>query len=291
MKIVRTTNGSWWLSWGLVLPLVVLGCQFLSSPSWAQDKPSSTLSMAQHGFIGVGTYATVAQFRDLDVTAGDHVLFHKTLAEGVADFDLSGGGQWKVVDNTLQQSSTDAKGMNIFIGDKEWTDYVVSVKARKVTGKEGFSLGFRALDNKNFACLNVGGWSNTKAQFGITVNGTFSEIGDSTNIKVEEDRWYEVKVDVQGDQAVGYVDGKKVATAKLAAPPPKPANPAPARGNPTPRGNPAPVNYSPQAYYNPPAEPSSLWDKVLLAGSVSVITALVVAGAMWLRGRLPKESA
>lgn len=251
----------------------------------------TTASPLAHGGVGIGTYATVAQYQDLQVSAGDQVLLHKTLAEGLADFDLSGGGQWKVLDNVLQQSSTDAKGMNIFTGDQDWTDYVVSVKARKVTGKEGFSLGFRALDSKNFACLNVGGWNNTKVQFGITLNGTFSEIGDSTNIKVEEDRWYDVKVDVQGDQATGFVDGKQVATAKLAAPPPKPANPAPARPGPTaPRGNPVPApSYYAPVIYTPAAESSGLWDKVLLAGAVAVITAVVVAGAMFLRGRLPKS--
>jgi len=162
----------------------------------------------------VGTYATIAQFKDLHVTVGEQVLLRKSLAEGLAGLELS-GGQWRVVGSVLQQSSTAANGMNIFIGDKTWTDYVVSVKARKVTGKEGFSLGFRTLDSKNFACLNVGGWNNTKTQFGITLNGTFSEIGESTAMKVEEGRWYEVKVDVKGDHAKGYVDNALVREADL----------------------------------------------------------------------------
>lgn len=135
----------------------------------------------------------------------------------------------------------------------------------------------------------VGRWGNTKTQIELAASGNRTMIGDSTKMKVEEDRWYDVKVEVQGYDATGYVDGKKVAKAKLVPPPAKPATAAPARANPGPaRGNPAPANYTP-AYYSPPAEPSSLWDKVLLAGTVSVITALVVAGAMWLRGRLPNK--
>jgi hypothetical protein len=276
----------------------------------------TTASPLAHGRVSIGSYATVSQFKDLKVTAEGQVLLQKTMAEGLADFDLSGGGQWKVLDNVLQQSSTDAKGMNIFTGDQDWTDYIVSVMARKVTGKEGFSLGFRALDSKNFACLNVGGWNNTKAQFGITLNGTFSEIGDSTNMKVEEDRWYEVKVDVQDDQAIGYVDGQKVASAKLVPPPSKPAaaNPSYNLGGPgAPRGNGGPPRGDPGFPGGPGGNPgrarwavgggggsgytplvstseesSGLWDKVLLAGAVAVVTAVVVAGAMWLRGRLPK---
>jgi len=192
-----------------------------------------------HGNVGVGTYATVAQYKDLKVTAGDKVLLTKTLAEGLTDFDLSGGGQWKVTDNVLQQSSTAATGMNIFTGDKAWTDYVVTVQARKVSGTEGFSLAVRALDSKNFACLNVGGWGNTKAQFGITTNANFAEIGDNTPMKVDTGRWYEVKIDVKGDQATGFVDGVKVATARLV--PPAAAARGGGRGNNNPGGGTRPA--------------------------------------------------
>lgn len=36
-----------------------------------------------HGSVGVGTHATVSQFKDLQITVADHVLLHKTLAEGL----------------------------------------------------------------------------------------------------------------------------------------------------------------------------------------------------------------
>jgi len=260
--------------------------------------------MAQYGAVGVGTYATVVQFKDLDVAAGGQVLLHKSLAESIVDFDLSGGGQWKVLDHVLQQSSTDTKGMNIFTGEKDWTDYVVSVKARKITGKEGFSLGFRAIDAKNFVCLNVGGWDNTKAQFGITINGAFSEIGDSSSMKVEEDRWYEVKVDVKGDQALGFVDCKKIATARVLSQPPKPATPT--RGNaarsgrsgrgggsgaaPPTVGQDGGGTNGPLVVAASPTLEKNLWDKVIFVGSTVIITGLVAIGVMWARSRLPKQS-
>ena len=81
--------------------------------------------------MGIGTYATVSQFKDLTVTSGDQMLLHKSLSDGIADFEVS-AGQWKVVDGYLQQSSLDATGMNIFTGDRSWTDYAITVKARKV---------------------------------------------------------------------------------------------------------------------------------------------------------------
>src|SRR5689334_19485529 len=91
------------------------------------------------GSVGVGTYATVSQFKDLHVTAGEQVLLHKSLAEGMTGLQVS-GGQWGVLDGVLQQSGTQETGVRVFTGDKEWTDYTVSVKARKLSGKEGFFL-------------------------------------------------------------------------------------------------------------------------------------------------------
>jgi len=238
------------------------------------------------GSVGIGTYATVAQFKDLLVQYRDQTILQKSLADGLTDFDV-GAGQWKIIDGFLQQSSPDAAGMNIFTGSKSWTDYVVTVKARKVTGKEGFSLSFRAVDKKNFACLNVGGWNNTKTQFGLTINGTFSTIGDSTNMKVEEDRWYDVKVDVKGDEATGFVDGKKVASAKLIPPPPQPAaarsNAGGRAGAPGRAGGSG--NASP-AVTTPVSTSTSLGDKLIFVGATAVIVGLVVVGVMWARTRL-----
>src|SRR5207253_2448960 len=97
------------------------------------------------------------------------VLLHKTLGEGLAGLEIS-GGQWRVVNGLLQQSGTQQSGVRVFTGDKQWTDYTVSVKARKVSGNEGFNLIFRALDERNFASLTVGGKGNTRTGFAMRAN-------------------------------------------------------------------------------------------------------------------------
>ena len=43
------------------------------------------------GSVGIGTYATMAQFKDLTVSAGDQVLLQRALADGLTDFGVSGG--------------------------------------------------------------------------------------------------------------------------------------------------------------------------------------------------------
>jgi hypothetical protein len=239
------------------LSLAALFC-LLSPLSLRAQTPATPLPQ---GAVGLGTYATSAQFKDLAVFAEDRILLQRSLAEGLSDFTIS-AGQWKIVDGALQQSSTEARGLNIFTGDNTWTNYAVSVKARKLTGKEGFSLSFRAKDDKNFACLNVGGWSNTKAQFGITLNGNFSEIGSSTPFKVEDGRWYDIRVEVLADQATGFVDNQPVARAKLAlaaSTPPK-TNPAAPKTNPAaaPTAQPRPTAASRPSAPLPDAPPIDL---------------------------------
>jgi hypothetical protein len=246
----------------------------------------TTVSPLSQGAVGVGSYATISQFKDLQVRAEDRVLLDRTLGEGLSGVNVF-AGQWQLVDGVLQQSALDAKGMNVFTGDTNWTDYIVTVKARKIAGKEGFSLGFRARDDRNFACLNVGGWNNTKAQFGVTINGTFAEVGDATTMKVEEDRWYDVKVDVHGDEATGFVDGRKVAKATLLAPPSKPAA-NPTRNNPRSGAAPGPSRNagSPTLTATASPEPSSLGNKLILVSATALITGLVAAGVMWVRNQL-----
>ena len=160
MTGLRSTN--WVMRRNLAVGIMALAGVWRGATGWAQN---GTVEMPlPAGAVGIGTYATVAQFKDLRVSVGGQMVLENDL-KGVEGFQL-GGGQWKIVDGYLQQSSTEAKGDNTFTGDKSWTDYTASVKARKVTGKEGFSLSVRAQDEKNFVCLNVGGWNNTKVRLG-----------------------------------------------------------------------------------------------------------------------------
>ena len=179
-----------------------------------------------HGAVGVGTYNTVAQFKDLRVTAVDgRPLLQADLAKGLDDWYFH-GGQWKVLDDSVKQSLGDPDCWAV-IGDTTWTDYRVHVKARKIVGKEGFQVLFRVRDmTSNYCWFNVGGWNNTKAQIEVAIAGTRTAIGTSTNMTVEEDRWYDVQVEVRGENAKCYLDDKLVCEADLSKLPP----PAEGRG-------------------------------------------------------------
>jgi hypothetical protein len=175
--------------------------------------------------------------------------------------------------------------MNIFVGEKSWRNYVVSVKARKVSGREGFVLVCRAKDERNFVCLNVGGWGNTKAGFGATVNGTFSEVGESTPFKVEADKWYEVKIEVRDEEAAGYVDGQAVAKAEFKAAGVVGGG-AGGSGGPGSGSRGGGISGGVTAVAKPMPTTGTFWDRALFVGGAAILAGLVTGGVVWLRGRV-----
>ena len=47
-------------------------------------------------------------------------------------------------------------------GDAGWSNYTLSVRARKLGGLEGFLIMFNVKDDNNWTWWNIGGWGNTQ---------------------------------------------------------------------------------------------------------------------------------
>ena len=157
------------------------------------------------GRIGLGTWATVAEFRDVRVTASGRTLMAADFAAGPAGWTpLS--GEWTVVDGAYRQSST-ATGCRSDAGDPSWTDYTLTLRARKLSGAEGFLIVFRARDDRNFYWWNLGGWGNQRHAIEKSVGGGKSEIGRSVPGRIEEGRWYDIRIELEGPRIRCYLDG------------------------------------------------------------------------------------
>ncbi len=114
------------------------------------------------GMIGVGTWNTAAEFKDIKVTAPDgKVLFTSDFSNGTKGWKLLGdGADWKAQDGALQQSA-EKEFIRALAGDKSWTDYTLTLKARKISGAEGFLILFHINGNEDRTWWNIGGWGNT----------------------------------------------------------------------------------------------------------------------------------
>ncbi|MFT3782807.1 MAG: hypothetical protein QM790_12425 [Nibricoccus sp.] len=69
---------------------------------------------------------------------------------------------------------------------------------------------WHAVDGDNFRWWNLGGWGNTVSRCEMAVNGGREAYGPSVPFTVEVGRWYDLRLEVEGAKARGYVDGKLV---------------------------------------------------------------------------------
>ncbi len=158
------------------------------------------------GRIGIGTWNTEAEFKDLKVTAPDgKIMFASDFssATNLAAWKLLGDGHWSIQDGALRQTA-EKENVRALIGDPAWTNYTIRVKARKLGGREGFLVLFHIKDDEDRNWWNLGGWNNT--QNAVELDETL----DGKSAYIETGHWYDIKVEVNGISIRCWLDGHLV---------------------------------------------------------------------------------
>ena len=153
------------------------------------------------GAIGVGTWRTEAEFKDIKVTRDNEPLFRCDFAKGTEGWRLH-DGQWSVQDHTLRQKSQ-AENIRAFAGERSWSNYTYTLKARKLSGEEGFLIPFLVQDEEAKAWWNIGGWGNTRDA--IEMDGI---VGNDVPGQIETGRWYDIRIELNEKGIKCYLDGK-----------------------------------------------------------------------------------
>lgn len=169
----------------------------------ADVRSQEVVATAKSGCVGVGTWRTQAEFKDIKVTRDGQTLFASDFASGTQGWNLH-GGQWSAQEGALQQKSM-AENIRAFAGDKHWKNYTYSLKARKLGGDEGFLIPFLVQDEAVKAWWNIGGWGNTR--HAIEMDGIYA---DSVSGKIETDRWYAIRIELTDTQIKCFLDGKLI---------------------------------------------------------------------------------
>jgi alpha-L-arabinofuranosidase len=170
-------------------------------------------SPVKGGGIGLGTWATQAEFKDIRVTQGDKVLFASDFSKGTEGWRLL-SGRWQVKDGALQQLDQ-GNNMRAVVGDASWTDYTLSLKARKLGGAEGFLISFRMQDEAGKGWWNLGGWGNVK--HGLEMDGI--AVADVPGT-IETGRWYDIRIEWAGTRVRCFLDNALVHDAGIGMPSP-----------------------------------------------------------------------
>lgn len=157
------------------------------------------------GRIGLQTWLSSAEFKDIQVTRGGEMLYKFDPAKHLDGWSPAAEGNWEVVDGALRQTNDQVNKTNIIIGDPNWQDYTIRLKARKLGGAEGFIVRLRD-QNSRFVHINFGGWGNSA--HGIEQNGQNPIIQKPGHI--EPNRWYDVEISLAGDRISASLDGVRI---------------------------------------------------------------------------------
>ena len=180
------------------------------------EEPAANPAPKAGGSIGVGTWDTQADYKDIKVENNGKPLYQSKLGQGAEGWKLV-SGEWQALDSALRQSGV-GNNLLAITGDPSWTNYTLTLKARKLGGAEGFLILFHVKDAENMAQWNIGGWGNTRSAVELKEGGSNREIAAGPNIKIETSRWYDVKLEVNAGKVTCWLDGKIIQTAKLQDP-------------------------------------------------------------------------
>jgi alpha-L-arabinofuranosidase len=169
------------------------------------SKLDMTAAQSEYGGrIGVGTWNTQAEFKDIQVIDADEKpLFSSDFSKGLEGWTTS-KGKWEVADGALRQTAT-GTDVRALTGDPAWKDYTYSLKARKTGGSEGFLVMFQLPGDQEVSWWNIGGHGNK--DFSLDAPDAPADRVAGT---IETGRWYDIRVELQGGSVKCYLDGKLI---------------------------------------------------------------------------------
>jgi alpha-N-arabinofuranosidase len=166
------------------------------------------------GRVGVGTYKTSAEFKDIAIMQGNKTLYSS--ADAPASSRTNWQGRWVTTDGVFRQQDPRATGRSVF-GDTSWSNYTLKLKARKLRGSEGFVITFRNSYGGSYLQWNLGGWENK--QHGIQRNdGGVESIVEQKPGTIDADRWYDVRIELDGEDVKCFLDDKLIHSLAIPAP-------------------------------------------------------------------------
>ena len=178
--------------------------------------PHETMQNASPVSVGLATWKTQSSYRNAQVIVEGTSIPLASLKEWKrGNTNPKFEGTWSTdADGTLRQSSNAEESMVVCPETFSATRYTYKVQARKDSGAEGFMVVFNYIDEKNFDWFNVGGWGNTRSSVEQTWKGGRHTLSGGQNNRIDEGRWYDLQVDVDGDSLTCLVDGKVIFTGK-----------------------------------------------------------------------------
>ncbi|MCQ2197058.1 MAG: carbohydrate binding domain-containing protein [Bacteroidaceae bacterium] len=189
-----------------------IGTQVLKTDyTWKLVKPQPKEEVKKDVQVGLATWNTQAQYRNAQLIVDGQPI-------DISDFGKWNAvdGQWQLNDGLYQQTSNQQPAIAVSqykIAPQK--KYTYKVQAMKTGGEEGFMIMVGYTDSKNYQWFNVGGWGNVNNNVEQTIDGSKTPLNREKRFRVENNHWYDLQVDVDGDSLHCYIDGKLNIASKL----------------------------------------------------------------------------
>jgi alpha-L-arabinofuranosidase len=155
--------------------------------------------------VMLGTWDTQAQFADVTVTTESDSPVHERFEPVPKDWSTESGA-WAASDGVYAQTADGQPALSRFTFATSKPGYTYSLKAQKTGGKEGFLIGFEAVDRDHYYWWNLGGWGNRLHGIEKIGGGSKSLIGKEVPGHIESDRWYDIRIEVDDHRIRCYLD-------------------------------------------------------------------------------------
>ena len=169
--------------------------------------------------MGFSTWGTKAEFRNLEVKDADgKVILKDDFMANNGSWKGYGGetdgrrrtqSQWKREGGVLKQQNQRAEGSVLLNTTDLGDNYTIRVQARRMEGAEGFLIVFGAEDDQNLLWWNLGGWGNAQHAIEHMADGGKNTLAAARGT-LEEGRWYDVEIQVNGASARCLLDGRLI---------------------------------------------------------------------------------
>lgn len=175
---------------------------------WTETNNLATI--ADNNKVGVGSWSTQVVYDDVKVTGNSgETLISDDFSSSSQNGWNAGQGTWRVNNGELVQTGYSTNCTYVNKTDITGSHYIYKLRAKKTGGNEGFLIIFNYQDADNYCWWNLGGWGNTAHGVEHCVNGSKSTLA-STSGTINNNRWYDVEIDVNGNEVTCMLDGKTV---------------------------------------------------------------------------------
>lgn len=164
------------------------------------------------GSVGIGAWNTEAEFMDITLTLpgeSPRRIGDVPYRESTGPWQSSGG---------VHSIRSAGEGHLAIFELPELAgvaDYTLSLKARKLAGREGFLIAFHAANSKELTWWNIGGWDNSlhaieRTSGGRVRLGTGVPVAGPGGGPIETNRWYDLIVECKDGRARCLIDGRVI---------------------------------------------------------------------------------